>query len=47
MVKIVKGKAKNLLDKAKESCLLAVDVLNNITDELEHLFDPKRVSDFS
>lgn len=25
---IVKGKAKNLLDKAKESCLLAVDVFN-------------------
>ena len=26
---IVCGKAKNLLDKAKESCLLAVDVYNN------------------
>ena len=25
---IVRGKAKNLLDKAKESCLLAVDVYN-------------------
>lgn len=28
MVKIVRGKTKNLLDKAKESCLLAVDVYN-------------------
>ena len=26
---------------------LAVGVLNNITDELEHLFDPKRVADYS
>lgn len=28
MSKIVRGKAKNLLDKAKESCILAVDVYN-------------------
>ena len=25
---VVRGKAKNLLEKAKESCLLAVDIYN-------------------
>ena len=32
---VVRGKAKNLLDKAKESCLLAVDIYNKPKTEFK------------